>query len=245
MYQDLKYASSDAICAALAPVSSELFAGICPRLTDGFFVTIELLTLSVALGFVLAVGLVIAILSDRPLLAIPVNIFVYVFRGTPLLVQLWIIYFGIGSLGADALGLAWHFFREAWWVGLIVLTLNTSAYVCEILRGGIVNVEKGQMQAAMAIGMTWSTAMRRIMLPQALKIAWPAYGNEVILLMKASALISTITVMDLMGQTRTVFSRNFDLMTYFYAAIYYLILAGIITVLITWVEKHFARSNRV
>lgn len=244
MYQDLKFAASDALCAALTPISSELFVEICPRLTDGIFVTIELLTLSVALGFVLAVGLVIAKLSDKRVLSVPVNIFVYVFRGTPLLVQLWIVYFGVGSLGADTLGVLWPFFREAWWVGLLVLTLNTSAYVCEILRGGIANVDTGQMQAAMSIGMTWVTAMRRIMLPQALKIAWPAYGNEVVLLMKGSALISTITVLDLMGQTRTVFSRNFDLTTYFYAAIYYLILAAIITALISFAEKRFARSNR-
>jgi His/Glu/Gln/Arg/opine family amino acid ABC transporter permease subunit len=244
MYEDLKFAASDAVCAALAPISPDLFNTMCPRLTDGLFVTVELLVLSVSMGFVLAVLMVLARLSGRGVLSFPANVFVYVFRGTPLLVQLWIVYFGIGSLGADNLGILWPFFREAWWVGLLVLTLNTSAYVCEILRGGLANVDHGQMQAAMAIGMSWFKAMRRIMLPQAIRTAWPAYGNEVILMMKGSALISTITVLDLMGQTRTVFSRNFDLMTYFYAAVYYLILAGIITLLISMVEKRFSRGGR-
>ena len=243
MYQDLKFAVSDAVCAALSPVSTELFAPICPRLTDGLCVTIELMVLSGALGFILAVLLVLARLCGRPLLSVPANIFVYVFRGTPLLVQLWLVYFGIGSLGSDGLGILWPFFREAWWVGLLVLTLNTSAYASEILRGGFANVDHGQMQAALSIGMSWMKAMRRIMLPQALRIAWPAYGNEIILLMKGSALISTITVLDLMGQTRTAFSRNFDLATYFYAAIYYLILTAVITLLISAVERRFADNS--
>ncbi len=244
MYEDLKFAASDGICAALSPFTPELFSAICPRLTDGLFVTVELLALSVPIGFVLAVLLVLARLSGNIILSWPVNAFVYVFRGTPLLVQMWVFYFGIGSLGAENLGVLWPFFREAWWVGLLVLILNTSAYVCEILRGGLANVDRGQMEAALSIGMGWMRAMRRIMLPQALKIAWPAYGNEVILLMKGSALMSTITVLDLMGQSRTVFSRNFDLMTYFYAALYYLLLAGMITLLFTWFEKRMAQGTR-
>ena len=242
MYQDLKYALSDGVCAALSPISGDLFVKFCPRFVDGFMVTIELLTLSSILGFVLAVSLVLARLSGRPILSIPTNIFVYCFRGTPLLVQLWIIYFGVGSFGAEGLGPLWVFFKDPWLVGLLVLTLNTSAYVCEILRGGFVNVGKGQVEAAMSIGMPWFKAMRRIMLPQALRIAWPAYGNELVLLMKGSALISTITVLDLMGQTRTIFARNFDLTTYLYATVLYLILALVITLIVGAIERKFQRN---
>ena len=238
MYEDLKYTASDTFCGLVSPISSELFQSICPRLTDGIFVTMELLIVSVLVGFILAVLLVLARLSANPILNIPAQTFVYVFRGTPLLVQLWVIYYGIGSFGEENLGILWPFFKDAWWIGAFVLTLNTSAYVCEILRGGLVNVDRGQMEAAQAIGMSWFNAMRRIMFPQALKIAWPAYGNEIILLMKGSALISTITVLDLMGQTRTAFARNFDLMTYFYAAIYYLILVGLITLLLSRIERY-------
>lgn len=239
MYQDTKFAISDATCAALAPLSGDVLRKFCSRFIDGFLVTTELLILSSVIGYLFAVGLVLAKLSGRRMLVYPAGLFVYCFRGTPLLVQLWIIYFGIGSFGADGLGPLWWFFRDPWLVGLLVLTLNTSAYVCEILRGGLVNVERGQMEAALSIGMPWLKAMRRVMFPQALKIAWPAYGNELVLLMKGSALISTITVLDLMGQTRTVFARNFDLTTYIYAAILYLILAGVITVGVKLVEQRF------
>jgi len=245
MYQDLKYAISDAACAGFNPISGELFGRFCPRFIDGFLVTIELLLLSSILGFLLAVGFVLARLSGHALLAWPANVFVYCFRGTPLLVQLWLIYFGIGSFGPEGLGPLWIFFKDPWLVGLLVLTLNTSAYICEILRGGIVNVDRGQMEAALSVGMSWLKAMRRIMLPQALKIAWPAYGNELVLLMKGSALISTITVLDLMGQTRTVFARNFDLSTYLYATLLYLILAGVITLFIGHVQRRFSRSRPV
>jgi len=245
MYQDLKYAISDAVCAGFAPVSGELFTKFCPRFVDGTLVTIELLLLSCILGFLLAVTLVFARLSGRRLLAVPANVFVCCFRGTPLLVQLWLVYFGIGSFGSEGLGPLWVFFKNPWAVGLLVLTLNTSAYVCEILRGGIVNVDRGQMEAAMAVGMPWLKAMRRIMLPQAIRIAWPAYGNELVLLMKGSALISTITVLDLMGQTRTIFARNFDLSTYAYAAVLYLVLAGLITLFVGAMQRHFSKTRAV
>ncbi len=244
MYQDFKYLISDGVCAIASPVSGDLFTKFCPRFIDGFVVTIELLALSSTLGFLLAVGLVLARMSGHRVLSIPANVFVYCFRGTPLLVQLWIIYFGIGSFGAEGLGPLWAFFKEPWLVGLLVLTLNTSAYVSEILRGGLVNVDKGQAEAAMAIGMSWFQSMRRILLPQAIRIAWPAYGNELVLLMKGSALISTITVLDLMGQTRTIFARNFDLTTYLYATVLYLVLAGLITLFVVAIERRFARNLR-
>ena len=134
------------------------------------------------------------------------------------------------------MGVLWPFFKEGWNVGLLVLILNTAAYVSEILRGGLVNVDKGQMEAALASGMSWFQSMRRIRLPQALRIAWPAYDNEVVLLMKGSALVSTITVLDLMGQTRTIFSRSYSLEIYGYSAVLYLILDGIIALTFKAVE---------
>jgi His/Glu/Gln/Arg/opine family amino acid ABC transporter permease subunit len=238
VYMDLKYAVSDGMCAALQPVSSELFTSICRRFFDEFFVTIELLLLSMLFGFFLAVAVTLARLSGLRALALPANAFAYTFRGTPLHVQLWIVYFGIGSLNEEGLGpFLWPIIREPWTVGLIVLVLNTSAYASEILRGGLVNVPHGQMEAALTVGMSWLQAMRRIMLPQALRIAWPAYGNEIVLLMKGSALVSTITVMDLMGQTRTVFARSFNLEVYLYSALLYLLLAGALTLVLSGIER--------
>ena len=237
VYQDMKIAASDGVCAVIGPVTPELFQENCARFIDGFWVTIELILFASIIGLGIALVTVLARLSGNRILSTISYVYTYVFRGTPLLVQLWIFYFGIGGLGEEGLGpILWAFFKDGWNVGLLVLTLNTGAYVAEILRGGLVNVPKGQMEAALAYGMTWLQAMRRVMLPQAFKIAWPAYGNEVILLLKGSALISTITVLDLMGQTRTVFSRSYDLQIYLYAAILYLVLAGLITVAFRRIE---------
>lgn len=236
-YQTAKYAVSDATCAILAPISPDSFGKFCPRFIDGTFVTVELLVLSCFLGLLIAISVAFARLSSNKILKNIAFVYSYVFRGTPLLVQLWIVYFGIGSLGADNLGVLWPLFKDGWTIGLIVLTLNTGAYVSEILRGGLVNIPKGQMEAAVATGMTWFQSMFHIMLPQAFKIAWPAYGNEVVLLMKGSALVSTITVLDLMGQTRTVFSRSYNLEVYAYSAVLYLLLAGAITLLFKFGEN--------
>lgn len=244
-YQDLKYQASDASCELLSPVSSELFTDACPRLFDGLFVTIELLLLSSILGFIVAILLVLACMSRISILEACVKAHIYCFRATPLLIQLWLVYFGIGSLGGDILGeFWWSILKDAWCVGLIVLVLNTSAYTSEIFLGGIKNLPNGQYEAAIAYGMKNGLATRRILLPQAIRMAWPAYSNELILLMKGSALVSTITVMDLMGQTRTLFSRSYDFSIYFYAAILYLVLAAFITLFVRIVEKRLCIMGR-
>lgn len=235
-YNEIKIALSDSVCQVLSPVSPQLFANSCTRFFDGFFVSIELLVLSSLMGFVIAIGLAIARTSNIPLLSFPAFIYCYIFRGTPLLVQLWVFYFGFGSLGADGLGPFWPLFRDGYMVGLITLTINTSAYAAEIFRGGIVNVPRGQVEAALAIGMGWWTRLRRIILPQALQISWPAYSNEVILLLKGSALVSTITVLDLMGQTRTIFSRSYNLEIFLYAIVLYLVLSGALTIFLRVLE---------
>lgn len=239
IYQDIKYALADAACLAAEPFLPAGFNKYCTRFIDGFFVTFELLLTSCLVGVLLAMVLVLMQLSKNTLLSKFVTVYSYVFRGTPLLVQLWIVYFGLGSYGESGWGVLWLFFKDGWNIGLLVLTLNTSAYVAEILRGALVNINKGQMEAAKVCGMSWLLAMRRIMLPQAFRIAWPAYGNEVILLMKGSALVSTITVLDLMGQTRTVFARTYSLDVYVYSAIMYLVLAGLITLGFKLVERRW------
>lgn len=227
---------SDHLCAAVGPLTPDLFATSCTRFADGFFITVELLVLATLIGFVIAVLLALARTSNVASLSLPSYAYTYVFRGTPLLVQLWVFYYGFGALGAEGLGPFWPLFRDAYSVGLIVLTINTSAYAAEIFRGGIANVAPGQVEAATAMGMDWWTIMRRIVLPQAFRIAWPAYSNEVVLLLKGSALVSTITVLDLMGQTRTIFARSYSLDIFVYAAILYLSLSATLTVLLRWME---------
>ncbi|MDI9408928.1 MAG: ABC transporter permease subunit [Candidatus Pacebacteria bacterium] len=226
------------ICGLASPILPSVFANSCVRYFDGFWQTIILLILSVSAGFVLAMATALARLSQRKFLANVAAVYSYVFRGTPLLVQLFIAYYGIGSFGEEGLGsLLWLIFGNGWTVGLIILSLNTGAYSAEIIRGAVVNLPPGQMEAAKASGMSWLLAMYRIILPQAFRYCLPAYANEVVLLMKGSALVSTIAVMDLMGQTRTIYARSYQLEVYVNAAIMYLVIAGLITWLFRSLEK--------
>ena len=238
------FSLSEQICRGVSPFSPDIFAKYCTRFFDGFGVTIQLLVLSVIFGLIIAVFVALARVSANKYLRAPAAIYSYIFRGTPLLVQLWVIYFGIGSLGEEGLGpTLWLLFGDAWWVGLIVLILNTGAYTGEILRGGILNIPNGQSEAAYAVGMSRATNLRRIIIPQAFRLSFRAYGNEIILLMKGTALVSTITVMDLMGQTRTIFSRGYNLDVFVYATILYLIIAGVITLILRQIERRLAYAG--
>ena len=207
----------------------ELWMQYGDRLIDGAVVTVKLVVLACILGLVLAVPLALARRSNRRWLSAPAYLYIYFFRGTPLIVQLALLYYGLAQFEAVRESPFWIVLGDAEYCGLLGLTLNTTAYVAEILRGGMAAVPRGELEAAEACGMSRMTANRRIVLPRAMRIAWPAYGNEVILLLKGSALVSTITVYDLMGETRSVFSRGYDDAIYLYAAALYLTLTLVFT----------------
>ena len=197
-----------------------------PRLLQGSLVTIEITGLSVIIGFFLALPLAIMRVSRLRCLWMPVYIFIFYFRGTPLLVQIFLIYYGSGQFQdiLSNVGL-WYLFQSAWFCAVLSLTLNTAAYSAEIFRGGIEGVPFGEVEAARACGMSGSVLYRRIILPKALRIAWPAYTNEVIFLLQASSLVSIITVMDITGVARVIAARSFAFYELFLtAAFLYLIL---------------------
>lgn len=211
------------------------------RFLAGTWTTIELVCLASATGLCLAVMLALVRVSRRPWLWVPAYAYIYFFRGTPLLVQLYLIYYGLAQFETVRASFLWPVLSSGWWCGLIGLTLNTTAYIAEILRGGIEGVPHGEVEAAMACGMSRSLMYRRIILPKAFRIAWPAYGNEVILLLKASALVSTITVFDLTGVTRTVFSRTYSLDLFVYAGIVYFAITFVLTRLFRLAERRLNR----
>jgi len=197
-----------------------------PRLLQGSLVTIEITGLSVIIGFFLALPLAIMRVSRRRCLWMPVYIFIFYFRGTPLLVQIFLIYYGSGQFQdiLSNVGL-WYLFQSAWFCAVLSLTLNTAAYSAEIFRGGIEGVPFGEVEAARACGMSGSVLYRRIIVPKALRIAWPAYTNEVIFLLQASSLVSIITVMDITGVARVIAARSFAFYELFLtAALLYLVL---------------------
>ena len=139
----------------------------------------------------------------------PVYGYTYLFRGTPLLIQLFLIYYGLGQFDWIKETFLWTYFREAYWCCLTAFTLNTAAYSTEILRGAIQNVPHGEMEAARACGMSKWLLYRRIVLPRAFRIMLPAYSNEVISVLQASAISSVVTLMDLTGVARVIIARTF------------------------------------
>lgn len=197
-----------------------------PKFLDGVVITVQLTVVSIILGFFLAVPLAVLRLSKNPFLWMPVYGFVFLFRGTPLLVQIFLIYYGSGQFREffEATGL-WTFFRDAWFCAILSLTLNTAAYSTEIIRGGIKGVPHGEVEAAKACGMSGLLLFRRIILPKALRIAFPAYTNEVIFLLQATSLVSLITIVDITGVASRTAARSFDFYEmYLTAAIFYLIM---------------------
>ena len=200
------------------------------------------MAISIILGAILSVPICYARMSkNRVLNAISYG-YVYFFRGTPLLAQTFLIYYGFGSFRPqlEAVGL-WSFFREAWYCAVFAFALNTAAYQAEILRGAIESVGKGQWEAASALGLSKLQTLYKVILPQALIVALRPYGNEIILMIKGSAIVAIITVYDLMGETRRAFSRTFDFQTYLWAALLYLSLVETLRHLVDWIERRITR----
>ena len=213
-----------------------------PRYLSGLWVTASLVTLSIACGAALSLPIAFARMSGNRVLNGIAYAYVYIFRGTPLLAQLYLIYYGLGSFRPqlEAVGL-WWFFREAWYCGLLSMTLNTAAYQAEILRGAIQSVPKGQHEGAKSLGLPPTVTFRKIILPQALIVALRPYGNEIILMIKGSAVVAVVTVLDLMGQTRYAFSRTFDYQTYLWAAIFYLSIVEVLRHVWAAIEARLTR----
>jgi len=221
-----------------------------PRLLEGLVVTFELVILSLLLGAILAIPIAAGRLSNNRLVAALAFAYVYVFRGTPLIAQLFLIYYGAGQFvdQLETVGL-WGFFRDAFNCAVLTFTLNTAAYQAEIFRGAIRSVPRGQWEAARALGLHWAPLLWRIVIPQAAIVALRPLGNELILLIKASAVASIVTVLDLMGETRRAFSRSYDLSIYLYAAVLYLIMVETIRRLWNRLDarltRHLRRDERV
>ena len=216
-----------------------------PRLLEGLVVTMELVSISVVLGMLLALPIAAARLSRNRLLSGLAFAYVYFFRGTPLLAQLFLIYYGAGQFvdTFEALGL-WGFFRDAFNCAVLAFALNTAAYEAEIYRGAVRSVPHGQWEAARALGLHRLPLLLKVVFPQAAIVAIRPVGNDIIILIKASAIASIVTVLDLMGETRLAFSRTFDLTMYIYAAVLYLILVEAIRRLWNRLETRLTRHMR-
>lgn len=204
-----------------------------PMILQGIWRTIWLLVLSIVIGFSLAVPLGLAQASGPWYLALPARVFCTVIRGTPLLLQIWLLYYGLGSLFPSIPWIReselWPLLRQAWPYALVALSLSYAGYEGEVMRGAFASVPRGQLEAARAMGMPGRKIFSRISLPQALQSVLPTLGGEAVLQLKATPLVATITVVEIYAVTSRV--RQDTLIVYeplFLVAAIYLVLAGLI-----------------
>ncbi len=199
------------------------------RMASGLAITLELVAISVALGCVIGLSLTLVRLYGPRWASWIVGGYTTFFRGTPLLCQLFFVYYGLGALRLfwQDVGL-WWFFREPYWCALLTFTLNTAAYQAEVFRGAIQSIPKGQFEGAQALGLHPVPMFITVIMPQAMIVALRPLGNELVVMIKSSAVASLVTMFDLMGVTKLAFARSFDLSIYMYAALIYLMLVEII-----------------
>lgn len=213
------------------------------RIIPGIPLTLQLAAESVLLGLVLALGLAGMRLSGIAPLDWLARGYVFVFRGTPLLIQIFLIYYGLAQFPEVRASFLWPFLREPYWCSVLALTLNTAAYASEIVRGGLLSVPFGQVEAARAAGMSGFLLFRRIVAPIAIRQALPAYGNEVILMVKASSLASIITLFEITGLAQKLISETYRAIEVFivagsiYLALNFLITRAVM-LLEYWLSPH-------
>ncbi|WAA12760.1 amino acid ABC transporter permease [Fervidibacillus halotolerans] len=207
-----------------------------PFLLKGIGATLQFVSISILLGFILGTLLALCKITNIRLLKIFANVYTSIFRGTPLILQLWIIYFAVPQLtGYDI---------PEYLTAILAFGLNSAAYVSEIIRAGIMAVDRGQMEAAMALGIPYRPMMLNIILPQAIKNILPALVNEFITLTKESAIVSTIGYLDLMRRAQIIGAqiyRNFEAL--FLAGVIYWVMVYILTKIGELVERRLRQSD--
>lgn len=214
-----------------------------PRMLAGIGMTFQLLLLSALIGLTLAIGLMLMRISGSRWLSWPAQAYIYVFRGTPILVQIFIIYHGLPQFEWIRDSVLWPILREPFGCAVLALSLNTGAYVSEILRGGVLGVQKGMAEAGAALGLSKVQRFVHITAPIGVRLALPAYGNDLISLMKATALASTITLADMTGIARSIVAETFAPYEVFISlAIIYMIITWTIQTGFARLERHLGRS---
>ncbi len=216
-----------------------------PKMLMGIGLTFQLLFLSLLLGTALAIILLIMRISGRWYLSWPTMVYIYIFRGTPILVQIFIIYYGFPQLEFIREGIFWPILREPFGCAIVALTLNTGAYVSEIFRGGVIGVDRGLKEAGAALGLSETHRFIYITAPIAIRLCLPAYSNDVISLQKSTALASTITLLDMTGIARTIVAETYAPYEVFVSLmVIYLILTWVIQRTFGWIEKRMSRHIR-
>ncbi len=214
------------------------------KLLAGAWTTLWTITLSLVIGLFLALATAVMSTSKNGWLKWPAETFSYIFRGTPMLIQLYIFYYGvrllIGSIEGIENSVWFDIIRMSWVWAVIAMTLNTAAYTCEIIRGGIQNTPSGEIEAAKALGMSNARMLWRIVLPSAMRRSLPAYGNEVIYMLHGSAVLSWVAVTDLTGAALLLRDEYYDpYVPFIGAAAIYLAITACIALSFKLLEKKY------
>jgi len=213
-----------------------------PELLKGILTTLELLIGSLLVGFIVALMLASLHHTGKKYFTYPINTFVFFIRSTPLLVQLFLIYYGAAQFSLIRDSFLWPFLKEPFICALIALGVNSAAYTTVVLKGAMRAVPKGEIEAAKALGFSPFAILRHIILPRTFILIWPSYTNEMVLILKATALASTITLLDMMGITRQLIAKTYDTLTGLLAVgLLYVILTTLIVGLCHLVGKRFKR----
>lgn len=213
-----------------------------PQLLQGLVLTVQLVSISVLVGLLIALPLGIARCSQHWMVRVFPYGYMFFFRGTPLLVQLFLVYYGLAQFESVRQGPFWPYLRDPFWCAVITMTLHTAAYIAEIIRGAIQAVPNGELEAARALGMSSPQSLVFITLPRALRIGLPAYSNEVILMLKASSLASTVTLLELTGMARTIIAKTYlPVEIFFMTGLFYLL----ISIVLVQLFKQFERYLRI
>ncbi|TIH08248.1 ABC transporter permease [Pseudomonas leptonychotis] len=211
-----------------------------PLYLGGVLVTLKILLISLAAGLALAIPLGLMRVSKSPLVNFPAWLYTYVIRGTPMLVQLFLIYYGLAQFEAVRDSVLWPYFSSATFCACLAFAINTSAYSAEILAGSLKATPHGEIEAAKAMGMSRSKLYRRILLPSALRRALPQYSNEVIMMLHTTSLASIVTLIDITGAARTVSSRYYlPFEAFITAGLFYLCLTFILVRLFKLAERRW------
>ncbi|BBP84580.1 ABC transporter permease [Pseudomonas sp. No.21] len=211
-----------------------------PLYFGGVLVTLKLLAISLALGLLAAVPLALMRVSKQPAINFPAWLYTYVIRGTPMLVQLFLIYYGLAQFAWVRESALWPYLSNATFCACLAFAINTSAYTAEILAGSIRATPHGEIEAAKAIGMSRAKLYRRILLPSALRRALPQYSNEVIMMLHTTSLASIVTLIDITGAARTVNSQYYlPFEAFITAGLFYLCLTFILVRLFKLAERRW------
>nr|WP_298166013.1 ABC transporter permease [uncultured Pseudomonas sp.] len=211
-----------------------------PLYFGGVLVTLKILLLALTFGLALAIPLGLMRVSKSPLVNFPAWLYTYVIRGTPMLVQLFLIYYGLAQFEAVRESFMWPYLSSATFCAVLAFAINTSAYSAEILAGSLKSTPHGEIEAAKAMGMSRLKLYRRILLPSALRRALPQYSNEVIMMLHTTSLASIVTLIDITGAARTVSSRFYmPFEAFITAGAFYLVLTFILVRLFKLAERRW------